>query len=555
MAYGGPHDRKLAELIARFYADPLGYVMFNWDWDHDPDISLVELPEKYQLRYGCKYGPDEWACEFLESLGEEVRKNGFDGQTAVEPILMATASGHGIGKSALVAWLIKWIMDTRPLSKGTVTANTDTQLRTKTWAQLGFWHNKSLTKSWFKYNSGRGNMSLRHVDPNMQDSWFCTAQTCREENSEAFAGQHAPQATSFYIFDEAGGVPDKIYTVREGGLTDGEPMAFDFGNPTRNSGGFYERCVGKLKHRYIVRSIDSRTVKITNKGQIEKWREDYGEDSDFFKVRVRGIFPSLGNTQFIPTHLVAQARTAPDLTTSTLKAYPLVLGVDCGRMGDDESVIYPRQGPDARTYPARRLRGVDTVELTAAITSCYNEFAAIGVRPAMIFVDQGNFGIAVVDNLRHLGYPVQGVDFGRTARDKLTYRYVVDELWGRIRDHLATGLLLPMHGETATDLDTQLTQREYGYVNERVALESKKEMKARLTGEGANDVGSPDVADALACTYYLDMHDVMHMMAKGETREQEWRHNSNGGRYAGVQFPGGGEGNSYAHDYDPLAKL
>lgn len=540
-------NAKLADLIGRFYADPLGYVMFNWDWDNDKDISLVELKEPWASRYGCKYGPDEWACKFLDNLGEQVKQRKFDGTAAVEPILEEVVSGHGIGKSCMVAWIIKWIMDTRPLSKGTVTANTDTQLRTKTWAQVGFWHNKSLTRSWFKYNSGRGNMSLRYaLDDDLAEAWFCTAQTCREENSEAFAGQHAPQATSFYVFDEASGVPDKIYTVREGGLTDGEPMAFDFGNPTRNSGGFFERCEGKLKHRHNVTRVDSRTVQITNKDQIERWKEDYGEESDFFKVRVRGIFPSLGNAQFIPSGLVAQARTRGEYPHSVIKQYPLVLGVDCARsISSDESVIYPRQGPDARTYPARRYRGLDTVELTAKITSAFQEFAAIGNKPAMIFVDMGNFGVAIVDNLRHMGYPVMGVDFGRPAWDKTTYKYVCDELWGRLRDHLSRGLILPDVGETAVDLDTQLTQREHGFMNERIRLETKKDMKARLSGEGANDVGSPDIADALACTYYMELNEIEAIWRQQAVMDTDWAHVSNGGRYGGLRGPGERPGNFY----------
>ena len=88
--------------------------------------------------------------------------------------------------------------------------------------------------------------------------------------------------------------PDKIYEVREGGATDGEAMRFDFGNPTRNQGYFYENCIGKFSKRYIVRSIDSRTVKITNKALFKEWIEDYGEDSDFVKVRVRGLFSISG---------------------------------------------------------------------------------------------------------------------------------------------------------------------------------------------------------------------------------------------------------------------
>ena len=80
-------------------------------------------------------------------------------------------------------------------------------------------------------------------------------------------------------------------------------MVFDFGNGTQNSGAFYEECVGRMRHRYRVRSIDSRTVAITNKKKIADDMEDRGEDSDFFRVRWRGMFPEMGHSQFISTAL------------------------------------------------------------------------------------------------------------------------------------------------------------------------------------------------------------------------------------------------------------
>ena len=262
-------ELQLATDLSNLFADPLGYVMYIFPWTSYQTIQLVELQSPYKERFsGCKYGPDVWACEFLDALGEEIKARKFDGRSAVDPIQMATASGHGIGKSVLVAWLIKFIMDTRPFSKGTVTANTAEQLKTKTWAELGKWHKLSLTEHWFIYNSGRGAMNLAHKKH--KEEWRCDAQTCREENSEAFAGQHAASATSFYIFDEASAVPDKIFEVREGGTTDGEPMVFDFGNPTRNSGRFFEHCAGRFRHRYKVRCIDSRSVSITNKERIQQ---------------------------------------------------------------------------------------------------------------------------------------------------------------------------------------------------------------------------------------------------------------------------------------------
>ena len=52
---------------------------------------------------------------------------------------MAVASAYGVGKTALAAWIIHWIMDTRPDVKGTITANTFTQLEDKTWAAVQYW--------------------------------------------------------------------------------------------------------------------------------------------------------------------------------------------------------------------------------------------------------------------------------------------------------------------------------------------------------------------------------------------------------------------------------
>ena len=92
-------------------------------------------------------------------------------------------------------------MSTRPQAKGIVTANTGEQLRTKTWGELGKWRTRCIVGHWFEYNNGKGSMSLYHKS--FPESWRCDAQTCREENSEAFAGLHSAGSTPFYLFDEA----------------------------------------------------------------------------------------------------------------------------------------------------------------------------------------------------------------------------------------------------------------------------------------------------------------------------------------------------------------
>jgi hypothetical protein len=490
-------DEQLADQVAEFYADPLGFVMWAWPWDTDESTQMVELQEPYKSRFpGCKFGPDVWACEFLDQLGAEIANRGFDGRHAVDPIQFSTASGHGIGKSALSAWLIIFIMATRPYCQGTVTANTDSQLRTKTWAAVGTWLKKCVVGHWFKWSTGRGAMSLKHRDH--PESWFCSAQTSKEENSESFAGQHAANSTSFYLFDEASGIADKIFVVRQGGLTDGEPMVFDFGNPTRNTGAFFENTAGKQKHRYITRQIDARDVAITNKREQQKMIDDFGIDSDRVKVRVRGQFPSAGSAQFIPSEYV---EAAIDRDTFLDNLAPLVLGVDVARFGDDDSVIYPRIGADARSFPFQRYNGLDTVQLAGKVIETVKRFRQMGKEVAAIFVDGGGVGGGVVDNLRNLGYPVIDVNFGGSPTDKTEYRFRVDEMWGRVKAALKDRLCIP----DDQALRDQLTQREFGYtLKNQVNLESKKEMKERL----GSDIGSPDVADALALTFAEEVNTV-----------------------------------------------
>lgn len=500
-----PGEEALDDLLASVYADPLSYVMAVFPWDTEVSIQLVELPPAYQARFGCKYGPDQWAIDILEQLGRDIRANAFDGKTAVPPLQYSVASGHGIGKSVLVAWLVKFIMDTRPGSKGTVTATTADQLRTKTWEEVGKWHRMSLTAHRFDYRNGRGSMSLTSkasvaVGGQEAQKWSCNAQTCREENSEAFAGQHAASATSFYIFDEASGVPAKIFEVRRGGLTDGEPMVFDFGNPTKNSGAFYEEHHGRNALPENRRwSIDSRTVKITNKALHAEWAALWGEHSDFFKVRVRGVFPDQSDMQFISTVDVTAAmlRDPP-----YVKGAALVLGADIGGGGDfgDETVIKVRMGMDMRSWPAQRFRGLDTVQIVGKIIETIMTFRALGMKFAAIFIDGGGLGQGVCDQLRHLGYAPISVMGGGSPTDSRTYYNRNDEMWGRLRDALHTGLVLPEPNTAeGNDLRDQLTGREFGSTDKlQIHLERKKDMRKR-------GLPSPDIADAYALTFAQDV--------------------------------------------------
>ncbi|MCQ4325771.1 MULTISPECIES: terminase [Pseudomonadaceae] len=473
----------LPAMAGYLYDKPLEFVLFAYDWTRDRSLAVVELPERWRLIYDSEHGPDAWACELLEHLGDSVRARGFDGRNAVDAIREAISSGHGIGKSAITAWLVNWIMSTRPNARGVVTANTAPQLESKTWAEIGKWTKRSVFCAWFDVTTGKG--SMRMTAKGFAESWRCDAQTCREENSESFAGLHAADSTAFYVLDEASAIPAAIWEVLEGGLTDGEPHVYAFGNPTRNSGRFFEAFNGQ-RHRWHSRQIDSRSCQITNKNQIQEWIDDYGIGSDFVKVRVLGQFPSASSLQFIGRELVNDAQVRE---VEIERFQPVILGVDPARFGGDASVIWTRQGRNARDIPPIRLQGVDTMTLAARVAEHANFLRGAG-HSVIINVDGGGVGGGVIDRLRSVGFDVNEVQFGSRALDPRRWANRRAEIWGLMREWLAGGAIPRDEG-----LATDLCAVEYGYnAADAILLEKKESMKAR-------GLASPDSADALAVTF------------------------------------------------------
>lgn len=458
-------DPELAADIGQFTHDPFGYVMYCFPWGK-PGTILAK-----------KRGPRAWQAKILKRIGEKLRAGAAD---AGEVIREAIASGHGVGKSALVSWLIKWAMDTCVDTRGVVTANTQTQLLTKTWPELSKWHNLSLTKAWMNLTA----TALISNMPGHEKDWRFDAVPWSQTNTEAFAGLHNEGKRLLLIFDEASAIIPKVWEVAEGALTDADTEIIwcVFGNPTRNTGDFHG-CFHKKKHVWTCTQVDSRTCEGINLVQINKWIRDYGEDSDFVRVRVRGVFPRAGSLQFIANDDVRAAMERP------CQGYELqgkVLGVDVARHGDDQSCIVRRQG--RKVWPMKRYRIRDLMQLASRVAEEIEAF-----QPDMVFVDATGMGWGVVDRLHQMGYKqVVGVQVGEKPHDESRYRKLRDELWGRLRDAILDGLSLPDDPE----LETDLTAPEYGFDDrQRYVMESKEDMKER-------GLASPDAADALAVSYF-----------------------------------------------------
>lgn len=457
-------DRELITLMGSVGRDPLGFVLLAFPWGKG---ELAAFPD----------GPDVWQREVLEDIGTSLQS----GSSLSTSIQEAVASGHGVGKSALVAWIILWAVSTFPDTKGVVTANTENQLRTKTWAELAKWHRLCLTRTWFECTA----TALISNQPGHEKTWRVDMTPWSERNTEAFAGLHNQGRRVLLIFDEASAIPDVVWEVSEGALTDADTEIIwcAFGNPTRNTGRFRE-CFGRFRHRWHTRQIDSRTARMTNKAQLQQWIDDYGADSDFVKVRVLGEFPSAGETQFIPVALVDEAMERRPQASAYAHA-PLVMGVDVARFGSDSTVITFRRG--LLCEPQVVLRDMDTMRVAGLVAQHYTERHAQAV-----FVDGVGVGAGVVDRLRQLGIPVVDAQAGARALDPAKYANRRAEMWGEMRDWLRLAFLPP----DDRDLKQDLTGVEYGFTSSgALQLEKKEDMKKR-------GLASPDRADSLALTFY-----------------------------------------------------
>lgn len=452
--------------------DPLAFVLWTFPW-RQPGTPLADFS-----------GPRKWQREILQTIAKHIKEN--DGRVDYEVLRMAVASGRGIGKSALVSWLVIWMISTRIGSSVVVSANSESQLRSITWAEITKWLAMTMNSHWFEVSATRvmpAKWLTELVERDLKKGtryWAIEGRLWSEENPDAFAGLHNNDGV-MVIFDESSGIPDPIWDVSQGFFTENTPNRFwfAFSNPRRNNGFFYE-CFNAKRDFWITRQIDARTVEGTAKQVYEQIIAEYGEDSYQANVEVYGEFPSEGDEQFISARLVDDAmgrEKYKDLSA------PIVVGVDPARFGADATVIVIRQGRDI--VDIRRYRGDDTMAVVGHVIDVIEEY-----KPALVVIDEGGVGGGVVDRLTEQRYKIRGVNFGNKSKNPLMYGNKRVEMWGMMKDWLKTASI-PKERTLKADLISPKVQPDS---RGTLFLESKKSMKAR-------GLASPDAADALAVTF------------------------------------------------------
>ena len=429
------------------------------------------------MREVLNYEPDTWQADVAMAL--------------VNNKWVTVRSGQGVGKTALESALLLWFLMTNNYPRIVCTAPTYQQLRDVLWSEVAKWQIRSpLLKKLLRWT--KTYIYLKGAEKR----WFAVARVAtRPENMQGFH-----EDNMLFIVDEASGVADDIMEAILGTLTGPNNKLLMCGNPTRPNGIFFDSHHGTRGDFKSFR-VNSEESPRTSKENIEALAKAYGRESNVYRVRVLGEFPTSEDDAFI-TLPVIEASIATESDT----VGDITFGVDVARYGSDKTVIATRHG-NSVSIPITR-HGQNLMQTVGDIVKLYRE--TINERSnyrgrITVYIDDTGLGGGVTDRLEEVQreerlrqMEIVPVNFGARVPNKDAAEHYDDMgawLWGSLREQLRqNAIVLP----NDIELVAQLSSRKYKISSSgRIVLESKAEMKKR-------GLPSPDRADAVILACYKD---------------------------------------------------
>jgi hypothetical protein len=321
--------------------------------------------------------------------------------------------------------------------------------------------------------------------------------TARE--AEAVAGISG--ANLLYLLDESSGIDQAIFDAIEGNRAGGARIVL-FGNPTRNEGEFYEAFHSKsrLYHGITISSeetpnaVSGRVIVpgLATREWIDEKRDEWGEDSPLFKIRIKGIHATHEDGRIFSVHTIEQAEAR---WADAPEAGRLYLGVDvAGESGKgDETMFAPRRGLKLLSLIPRR--GLTAEGHVVQIVGVLKEYRLPREVPVVVVDAEGADGSKVARLLDDYldRYPdafelVRVYAHARAVRQSAVYDKIRDELAANLRAWFRDGGAIVEDTKLAAELHVF---EELYLPNGRVRITPKETIRKTLGR-------SPDRYDALA---------------------------------------------------------
>ncbi len=415
---------------------------------------------------------------------------------------ISVVSGHGVGKTTVLAWCCVCMVLTRFPQKTQCTAATSSQLFNALYSEVIKWINK-LPQSVQDLLEVQSERVMLRIAPKES---FIAFETSRPEKPEALAGVHCDDGYVLLIADEASGVPDLIFEAASGSMSGHRASTLLAGNGVRGSGLFYDTH-HKLKSSW--RTIEISCVNHPRVAQdfVADMIRRHGIDSTQVRVRVLGKFPLSDAENIIPRAL---AEAALLRRVESTKA-PRIWGVDCARGGGDKSALAKREG-NTLPKPVETADFSDTMSVAGWVKNEWDNTPE-PERPEAIVIDVIGVGAGVTDRLTELGLPVIGINVSETPslKNAKKYKNLRAELWWKGLEVLESRACRINDPELVEELVE--TRKDFAS-DGRLLAESKKAMKKR-------GKKSPNRADAWLLTLIDDA--ALLGFTNGAYRRTDWK--------------------------------
>lgn len=411
--------------------------------------------------------PTSQQQQFIDAVQAAVDKTGSK--------FISVRSGHGTGKTTILSWAALWFGLTRPEGKIPTLAPVQAQIVKQLMPEIRKWHLKLFPPF-------RDSIEIQSQGMKFRNGNEFFAKTASADNPESVAGIHSTNL--LFLLDEASGIPDVIFEVLQGALTEENFVFIMASNPTKVTGYFYN---SHHKNREMFKCLHFSSLEsenVTNDSFARMIESDYGMESDVYKVRVLGEFPTQNAAGLFPLQLIEEAMDRWKGADSTGVRS---MGVDVAGFGDDQTCIAIRKGMRIETL--QLFRNMDTQQV-AALT---NNVAA-DERVRNVFIDAIGIGAGVFDTVKRNRGALRAINAhaGKSALDGDTYFNKRAEMYVDFKKWLQDGGALPPDEQ----LKEELLAVDYFYTTGgKMQIVLKKTIK-EILGR------SPDRADACAFNFY-----------------------------------------------------
>lgn len=413
---------------------------------------------------------------FREVLGVEPWEKQIEVIDAIREFpRVAVKSGHKVSKSHTAGGIALWFYSSFPDARVVMTSTTSRQVDQILWRETRMMHARAGRCVACKRAEVNGPRPCAHSALIDGDTHELARSGLKADDFREIVGFTAREAEAvagisgsnlLYILDEASGIPDVIFEAIEGNRAGGARVVM-FSNPTRTEGEFFEAFNAKARFfkTITISSEDTPNVKsgqvlipgLATREWIDEKREEWGEDSPLYKIRVRGEFVLSEDGKIFSVHAIGEAEArwadAPEVGRLHIGIDPAGPG-----LGGDESAFAPRRG--AKVLGVVAFRGLTEEAHLAHLLGLIKEHRRQHEGPPLVLIDrEGPIGSAVYGLLRSYAsanpdaFEVVGIrSSDRARRQPQVYDRMRDELWARGAEWLREGGALPEDAKLSKDL-------------------------------------------------------------------------------------------------------